>query len=231
MTIRAVVFDLDGTIASFNIDYKAVRAEVRSFLINEELPASILSVNESIFEMLKKTEIFMKNNGKSEEAFSDIRAKASKIAEKHELEAAKNTNLLPGVLDTLKALKKMNLKIGLCTVNGEKSTNYILKRFQIAEFFNAVTPRDKVKYVKPNTEHLEATLKDLEVDPEEAVIVGDGQIDMKCARELNAVAVGLPTGVSSPKELIGSGANYFITAITDLPTLIEYINKASEAMG
>ena len=229
MAVKAVVFDLDGTIASFNVDYKAVRAEVRSFLIREGLPASILSINESIFEMLKKTEIFMKNNGKSEKAFMDIRAKASEIAENYELEAAKTTSLLPGILEILKALKKMNLKIGLCTINSEKSTNYILKRFAIAEFFDAVTPRDGVKYVKPNVEHLEATLKALGVNPEETMVVGDGVSDMKCARELNAIAVGLPTGVSSPKELVNSGANYFITSITDLPTLIGYINKTSEA--
>jgi HAD superfamily hydrolase (TIGR01549 family) len=229
MAVKAVVFDLDGTIASFNIDYKAVRADVRSFLMRAGLPASILSINESIFEMLKKTEIFMKNNGKSEGAFMDIRAKASEIAENYELEAAKTTSLLSGILETLKALKKMNLKIGLCTINSEKSTNYILKRFAIAEFFDALTPRDGVKYVKPNAEHLEATLKALGVNPEETMVVGDGVSDMKCARELNAIAVGLPTGVSSPKELINSGANYLITSITDLPTLIGYINKTSEA--
>ncbi len=228
MVVRAVVFDLDGTIAKFNIDYKAVRADVRSYLIKRGLPASILSINESIFEMLKKTEIFMKNNGKSEETLMETRDKALAIAEKYELEAAKTTGLLPGILETLKTLKKMTLKIGLCTINSEKSTNYILKRFGIAEFFDAVTPRNNVRYVKPNTEHLEATLKALGVDPEETMVVGDGVSDMKCARELNAIAVGLPTGVSHPKELISSGANYFITSITDLPTLIEYINKALE---
>ena len=229
MVVKAVVFDLDGTIASFNIDYKTVRAEVRSFLIRAELPASVLSINESIFEMLKKTEIFMKNNGKSEKTMTETRDKALAIAEKYELEAAKTTSLLPGILETLKTLKKMNLKIGLCTINSEKSTNYILKRFGIAEFFDAVISRNSVKYVKPNTEHLEAALKALGVNPEEAMVVGDGVSDMKCARELNAIAVGLPTGVSSPKELISSGANYFITSITDLPTLIGYINNNPEA--
>jgi HAD superfamily hydrolase (TIGR01549 family) len=151
------------------------------------------------------------------------------IAEKYELEAAKTTSLLPGILETLKTLKKTNLKIGLCTINGEKSTNYILKRFAIANFFDAVTSRDEVKYVKPNAEHLETTLKVLGVNAEETMVVGDGVSDMKCARELNAIAVGLPTGISSPKELISSGANYFITSITDLPSLIEYMNKSSEA--
>jgi len=228
MTIKAVIFDLDGTLASFNIDYRAVRADVRSFLISTGLPASVLSINESIFEMLKKAEIFMKNNGKSVKETEETRSKALAIAEKYELEAAKTTSLQPGVLETLKALKKMGLKIGLCTINSEKSTNYILKRFGIADFFDAATPRDSVKYVKPDTEHLEAILKALGVKPEEAMVVGDGANDMRCAKELKAIAVGLPTGVSSPKELIGSGANYFITSITDLPILIEYINKASE---
>jgi phosphoglycolate phosphatase-like HAD superfamily hydrolase len=50
---------------------------------------------------------------------------------------------------------------------------------------------------------------------------------MKCARELNVIAVGLPTGVSSPKELISSGANYFVTSLADLPPLLEYL-KAPE---
>jgi len=228
MKIKAVVFDLDGTIASFNIDYKTVRAEVRSFLIGRSLPPSVLSTNESIFEMLKKTEIFLKNNGKSEKTVEDIREKALAIAEKYELEAAKTTSLLPEVLETLKALKKMNLKIGLCTINGEKSTNYILRRFGIEGFFDAVTPRDSVKYVKPSSEHLEATLKALGVNSDEVVVVGDGSVDMRCARELKAIAVGLPRGVTSTEELIRSGANYLITSMTDLPTLVEYINKTSE---
>ncbi|MEM0314188.1 MAG: hypothetical protein QXQ41_06545 [Candidatus Bathyarchaeia archaeon] len=41
MMIRAVVFDLDGTIVTFSMDYKALRAEVRGFLINQGVPASV----------------------------------------------------------------------------------------------------------------------------------------------------------------------------------------------
>jgi len=228
MTIKAVIFDLDGTIASFNLDYKAVRAEVRSFLMKTGVPASVLASNESIFEMLKKTEVFLKNHGKTEKAVQSVREKALAIAERHELEAAKSTCLLPGVLETLKALRKMGLKLGLCTINGEKSTDYILKRFRIADFFDAVIPRNKVRFVKPSSEHLEAALKALEVHADEAMVVGDGSVDMKCARELKVFAVGLPTGVSSRKELTNSGANYLITKITDLPMLIEQINKTTE---
>jgi HAD superfamily hydrolase (TIGR01549 family) len=170
----------------------------------------------------------MKNNEKSEKTMDDIRKKALAIAEEYELEAAKTTSLLPGVLEALSDLNNIKLKVGLCTINSEKATNYILKRFRIAEFFDAVTSRDSVKYVKPSVEHLETTLKALEVKSEEAIVVGDGISDIKCARELKTIAVGLPSGVSSSKELISAGANYLITSITDLPTLIECINKTSE---
>jgi phosphoglycolate phosphatase len=223
--IRAVVFDLDGTIVKFNLDFRAVRAEVRSFLIKEGMPASVLSLNESIFEMLKKAEIFMKNNGKPPAKIEEVRRKALAIAEKHELEAAKTTSLQPGITEVLKTLKDMGLKVGICTVNSQKSAEYLLKKFGINKFFDAVTARDNVKNVKPSIEHLEATLKALGVDPKEALVVGDSVADMKCAKELGAIAVGLPTGVSTPKELADAGANYVITSIMDTSTLIGQINK------
>ena len=225
MPVKAVVFDLDGTIASFNLDYMTVRSDARGYLIKQGLPASVLLSNESIFDMLKKTEIFLNNSGKSDRAVNKIRNEVLAIAEGYELEAAKTTGLLPGVAETLETLKKMGLKLGLCTINSEKSTNYILKRFGITKFFEAVVPRNKVKYVKPNIEHLETTLKALKVSAEDALLVGDGTRDMQCARELRVIAVGLPRGVSSQKELMASGADYLVTSVTDLPMLVESIQQ------
>ncbi|RJS80459.1 HAD family hydrolase [Candidatus Bathyarchaeota archaeon] len=221
--IKAVIFDLDGTLARFNIDYKTVRVEVKSFLVREGIPASILSTRESIFEMLKKAEIFFKNNERRS-SIKELRKKALMIAEKYELEAAKKTSLIPGVKETLNTLKNMKLRLGLFTVNSRISVDYMLKRFNLTKFFEAIASRDDVENVKPNIEHLRMVLKALNVNPSETIVVGDGVSDMKCSNELNAIAVGLPTGLSSPKELINAGANYLITSITDLPTLIREIN-------
>jgi HAD superfamily hydrolase (TIGR01549 family) len=229
ISIKAVIFDLDGTIASFNLDYKALRGEIRSYLLRLGVPASVLSVNESIFEMLKKTAIFIKNSGKSAEAMDAIRSEALAIAEKYELEAAVSTDLLPGVYETLKALKRMDLKIGLFTLNSDKAANYLLQRFKLGEFFGVTVPRNKVNYVKPNPEHLEMALKVLGVAPEETVVVGDGNVDMESASELKAIAVGLPSGASKIEQMMRHGANYIITSITDLPVLIEKINKEQVA--
>jgi len=229
MDVKAVIFDLDGTIVSFNLDYKALRGEVRACLLRVGVPASVLSVKDSIFEMLKKTEIFVRNSGKSAEAMEEIRNEALAIAEKYELEAARDTSLLPGASETLTALKRMGLKLGLFTLNSDKAANYILQRFKLGDFFGVTVPRNKVNFVKPNPEHLEMALKVLGVAAGETVVVGDGSVDMQSARELKAIAVGLPTGASTVEQLMRNGANYVITSITDLPVLIEKINKAQAA--
>lgn len=225
LKIKAVIFDLDGTITSFNLDYMAVRAEVRSFLIAYGVPASILQTTESIFEMLNKTEIFLKNDHKPDKTVWDLRCKALAIAEKHEWEAAKTTTLLPGVVHALGQMKKMQLRIGICTVNSERATNYVLKQFKIMDYFDAIVPRDMVKNVKPDSGHLAATLEALGVTAQEAVLVGDGTRDMQCANDLKVIAVGLPTGVSSMEELTAYGANYLVTSVADVPKLVDHINR------
>lgn len=225
MNVKAVIFDLDGTLASFNLDYKTVRAEVRGYLMNVGVPASVLSINESIFEMLKKTEIFIKNSGKPSKVRERIRNEALSIAEKYELEAAKNASLLPGVIETLRALKRLEIKIGLFTLNSEKSVNYIIKRFKLVDFFEAIVPRNKVDYVKPHPEHLAVAMKAVGSSAANTLVVGDSAVDMRSAKELKAIAVGLPTGVSTVDQLVSNGANYIITSITDLPVLIEKLNK------
>lgn len=225
MAIEAVIFDLDGTLAAFNLDYKALRGEVREYLMHAGVPASVLSVKESLFEMLSKAELYFKNGVKQEQAWKDARAKSLAIAEKYEMEAAALTSLQPGATDTLKELKKQKIKIGLCTTSSEAAANYILKRFKIAEFFQVVVSRDKVTNVKPDTEQCELALKTMGVKPNNMVLVGDSVADMQSAKELKAIAVGIPTGIATQKQLTTAGANYIITALSDLPVLIKELNK------
>ena len=223
--VKAVIFDLDGTIASFNLDYKSLRGEVRSYLLRVGVPASVLSIKESVFDMLEKTKIYMKNNRRFDRAMEEIRNEALAIAEKYELEAASNTDILPGAYETLKTLKQLDLKIGLFTLNSGKAANHILQRFKLSSYFSVMVPRNKVNFVKPNPEHLETALKVLGVSPEETVVVGDGEVDMESAKELKAIAVGLSATGSKTKQLINRGANYIITSISDLPILLQKINE------
>jgi phosphoglycolate phosphatase len=225
VTIRAVIFDLDGTLVKFNLDYKTVRAETKQILIKEGLPASIFSLDESIFDMLKKAQVFMRNNGKEEKEMSKIKGAVLKLAERHELEAAKNTELLPGVSETLKMLRRMKLKLALFTVNCNTATDYILQKLGLKQFFDAIVTRDCIETVKPSPEHLQSALEALDVAPEETLVVGDSVSDVKSAQELKATSIGVPMGVSTPEELARAGATCLITSLTDLPTLIDELGK------
>ncbi len=227
MPVEAVIFDLDGTLAHFNLDFKALRGEVRSHLIRAGVPTSVLTVNESIFEMLAKSEIFFKNGDKTNSAqvFEAVRAEALAITEKYEMEAASTTSLQTGAVEMLKELKGMKLKMGLCTTNSEKAARYILQRFKIEDYFQTVVSRDRVKYVKPNTEQFELALKALNARAQGAAIVGDSVVNMQSAKELKAIAVGIPTGTATLEQLKNHSANFIITSLSDLPALIKEINK------
>ncbi len=227
MTLKAVIFDLDGTLAEFNLDYKTVRAEVKQSLVNQNFPASIFSLNESIFEMLKKAKVYLRNNGKTEQEFSALRKRILSIVLKHELKAAHETSLLPGVYETLKTLKKKNLKLAIFTINSEKSTNYILDNFRLKPFFDAIVTREGASEVKPDPSHLAATLKILNANANEVVVVGDSIVDMKCAKALNVAAVGIATDSDSKKKLNRAGATHVIKSITELPTLTSQLNKSN----
>ena len=228
MTIKAVIFDLDGTIVTFNLDYKALRAEVRGYLIKMGVPASVISIKENMFDMLKKAELLFTNAGKPASLLIEIREEALLIADRYESEAAGLTSLLPGAVETLKMLRKKGLKIGLCTNNSERSTKLILGRFKLTEYFDVTVPRDHVSQMKPSPEHCEAAINALDIPVSEVIFVGDSPIDMRGAKELKAIAVGLPTGISTQEQLVISGANYVITSIVDLPLLIDRIDKADK---
>lgn len=225
MRIQAVIFDLDGTLVEFKLDYKTERAEVKQLLTEQGIPASVLSMNEGMFGALKKVETYMKSIDKKEKEVEKVKKAVLSVADRYELEAARETGLMPGILDALKTLRNMKMKIALFTIDGEKATRYILRRFGISDFFDAVITRDVVSAVKPDPAHLKAALKALNVKPQEAIVVGDSTLDMRCANKLNVLAVGVITGISTPEKLIDAGASYLASSSSEIPALIQQLNK------
>jgi phosphoglycolate phosphatase len=222
--IKAVIFDLDGTLKEFNLDIKACRTKIINLLAQRGFSRSLFSLNESAFDMLKKVKDPSITKDKKNQ-FTKIKHMVFSVVEEFELEAARTAKIFEDIPETLKALRDMKLKIALCTISSEKATNYVLKRFHLERFFDAVVTRESVFEVKPHPTHLEAALDALEVGSQEAVLVGDSVKDIQCAVQLNVLAVGVTTGLSSLEELTCSGANYIASSVTDIPILVEQLNR------
>jgi len=223
--IKAVVFDLDGTLVEFNLNYKRLRSDVINFLSKQGLPISLFSTNDRMASIVEKTKRLMTNNGRSNEKIRETEKNIFSIVDQYEMEAARTTRMAPGVIPTLKALKERSIKIGIFTLSGRRSTEYILNRFHIKEFFDAIVPREDATEAKPDPEHLRLVLKMLNVNPQKTMVVGDSETDMVCAKQLNAIAVGVLNKRTSVDQLISAGADYTISSFTDLITLVSDINK------
>ena len=219
LPIKAVVFDLDGTLVAFRLDYLSIRSEAIQALAKLGLPPSLFSIRESIFKMYDTAVLYLKNNG-GETSTQRVYSAIFSIAERYELEAARQTELIPGVIETLTILKDMGLKLGLCTVDGARATKFILTKFGLDQLLDLVVTREQVSGVKPDTSHLQAVLIPLNVVPTEVVVTGDHEVDMRMAKAVNATAVGVTTGFSTRESLLNSGADYVIPSIVELPKVI-----------
>ena len=223
--IKAVIFDLDGTLVPFTLDVKSCRTQVIKYLTEQGFPSLLFSMKESAFDMLVKAESHMKTAEINKQKFVAIKEVVHSIVESFELEAAQSTEMFSGVPESLKTLRNMNMKIALCTISGEKAAKHIIDRFGLAAFFDAVIMREDVPAVKPDPIHLEAVLVALKVGVQEAVLVGDSTKDIICARRLKVLAVGVTTGISSMDALVNAGAHYVASSVTELPCLIMHLNK------
>ena len=144
---------------------------------------------------------------------------------RYELEAANKTSLLPNVFDMLKTLQTMNIRMAVFTTNSEQATNQILCRFNLREFFQVVITRDSVQAVKPDPVHLKTVLDALKINPKQAMVVGDSERDIRCAKSLNVLAVGITTGIASQETLIQAGADHLASSAEDIPILVENLNS------
>jgi pyrophosphatase PpaX len=221
MTVKAVVFDLHGTIVEYRVNSKAARAEVTEYLISQGIPQTFFSPNESYFEALNKLQEHVEHNPTLHKNYQQLRESVSNILDKYETENIESTCIIPGMIKVLQTLQNRGIKLGLLTVNGQKSTDLLLSKFNLKPYFQAIITRNTAPRLKPHPSHLEALLKTLEVKPQEAVVVGDSTLDVRVAHAAGTPAIGVLGGIAKKEELVKAGADYVSKSPVDLTCLIE----------
>jgi phosphoglycolate phosphatase len=215
-SISTIITDLDGTLVELKIEYEKARRESIIMLMEiYPFPRDFFSNTDTISQLYEKSLEILRNR-EHETIIKEIIDKLAKIANKYELDAAKKTNLFPGVLSSLKKIRNLKKEILLLTVNGEESVNYIIKRFKIQDYFAHIFNRDMMFNFKQHPNLLLESLKKIGIEPEKALVIGDSVFDIHCGKFIKAKTVGITSGMSSYDQLQKSGADYIIDTFPQL---------------
>jgi HAD superfamily hydrolase (TIGR01509 family) len=156
--VRAVVFDLDGTLVTSELDFDRIRAEAG-------VPAGI-----PVLEFI-------------DSAQGTARDRALAVLLEHEDRAARQCALLPGAQQTLERLRSLGLKLALLTRNSRVSVQHVLSRFGIQ--FDCWVAREDAR-PKPSPEPVLKIAAALGLRPDELLVVGDYVFDVEAGRAAGA---------------------------------------------
>jgi HAD superfamily hydrolase (TIGR01509 family) len=223
LKIKAIVIDMDGTITNFNLDFMSFRRRALGELEKMGLRTPDMNEQLPLFMILRKLSDKVDIN-----TFRGIRKKIYSMIEETELKAAVEVTLYPGAVNTLRKLRDQSVKIGLVTNNGRNGTDLTLSRHRLHNLFDAVVTRDDCQDMKPAAEPVLKVLAKLMVTSGEAVLVGDGVMDIMAAKAAGIPSVAVATGPFKSDLLLKAAPDYVLGSINDLPKLIDSLNTAKE---
>ncbi|MGD8787553.1 MAG: HAD-IA family hydrolase [Phycisphaerales bacterium] len=196
MLIKAVIFDLDGTITEPYFDFDSIREEIG--LARDSGP---------LLESMEKMT-------------SEQRLNAEKILNHHEQKAVTESKLNTGAKHTLSTLRTMGIHIGVLTRNKRSNAIAIAKKHKLK--FDAVIGREDGP-VKPDAFGILQLCKQFDVEPQETLLVGDYLFDLLCAKAASAVAVLLAN--QEKADEFAEHADFLINDISEILDIIKDKNS------
>jgi len=193
MSIKAVIFDLDGTITQPYFDFDAIREEMG--LDRNSGP---------VLEQMGKMS-------------SEQRKQAEQVLYIHEQKAVAESKLNPGTEQTLAALRKAGIFIGVLTRNKRSNALAIARKHNLR--LDIVVGREEGP-IKPDAFGVKQICKQLGIEPAETILVGDYLFDLLSAKAAGAIAVLLAN-----HKQAGQFAKYADYTIENIPRILEIIDE------
>lgn len=208
--VKAIIFDLDGTLLDTLPDLNACMNEM---LAHFGFPAITLA----------QTRLYVGHGGREFTAMSlpddkkdmtdECYAFYGKIHVNH---VNDKTKMFEGESAFLKRLRERGIKTAIVTNKAQNTTDILCKTL-LKDFPFDVVQGNSVNYpVKPDPASTLAVLEKLGASPEEAVFVGDGDTDVQTAKNAGMRCVSVLWGYRTKEELICAGATCFARNFQEL---------------
>lgn len=204
--IKAVIFDLDGTlIDSMNVWAKIDFEYLKEF--NIEVPKDL---HEEITHLtLTQTANYFKTRFNIKDDVETIIKRWNDMAFYHYSNTIK---LKDGVIEYLDYLKSNNIKISLATSNSLTLSEAVLKNNDIYHYFDAITVTEEVKKSKNNPDVYLLAASKLNVKPENCLVFEDVVQAVKGAKLAGMTVYAIYDEISKDKrdELINNADRYIV---------------------
>lgn len=189
--IRAVTFDLDGTL----ID--STDAIVDSFVHTFETLGLDVPSREAILKPIGHVlgrHFSMLTDHDGEECMAIYR-------EHYNAHACDRTVLLPGAREALEAFSERGLSLAFATSKRRYASELILEHLGVLAFFEFRIGPEDVTRPKPHPEALHKVLKHFGLEGSEMAFIGDTHFDVLAAKEAGVAALAVTTGYETRAEL------------------------------
>ncbi|CAM2869470.1 beta-phosphoglucomutase [Hathewaya histolytica] len=208
MTIKGVIFDLDGVIVTTdNYHYEAWKklADEEDIYFDRDINERLRGVSrmESLNILLEKATCDYSDNQKKE---------LSERKNNYYKELIKNLNnnaILPGVIDIIQGLKQKGIKIAIGS--SSKNTPAILNYIGLGNCFDAIVDGNQIKNSKPDPEVFLKAAHKLNLKPNECVVIEDAVSGVEAGLKggMKVIAVGFAAKCSSNATLRGEDLTLF----------------------
>lgn len=130
-------------------------------------------------------------------------------------------DLFPGVKETLEALRKRGYRMTIATSRLTDSLMLFMRHHGIDHYFEYAVGSDSVTHHKPHPEPALKTLRELNIAPSEAIMVGDMPVDIAMAHNAGIRAIGVDYGNATREELEAAEADWIVDSITKIVEIIK----------
>ena len=126
--------------------------------------------------------------------------------------------IFPGIPETIQYLKEKGYLIGMATLMGDEYAKNTLKMKGISHLFDSVHGASLTEFISKE-QLIGFCLDDFDLDPSEAVMVGDGQDDHRASQVAGVDFIGVTYGYDIDEDYCKKHSLEFIGSPEDLRRL------------
>lgn len=222
--IRAVAFDLDGTLVDSLPDLAAAANAMRAAFDLPPLPQERIQshVGDGIGSLVHRA---LTDSRDGQAATSDWERGYAFFVRYYHEHLDEGTTIYPGVVDALALLRTLQLPLAVVTNKSERLALPLLERLGLRDYFSLVIGGDTLAERKPSAMPLLHTAQVLGVPPAALLMVGDSANDVLTARAAGSPVVAVDYGYADAMELKAD------LTVDNLARLYDLMKNKSAAQG